>query len=76
MGPHKDPAKLPVSDQLKLVREELEDQGLDISNIKFELKSLSEQSKLTRIDIKDLSKRFDRQDKKFDKLFKLRVANI
>lgn len=71
MAPHKDPARLPITDQLKLIREELEDQGLNISNIKYSQRSQAEQTKLERIDIKGLSKRFDQQDKKFDKLYKL-----
>ena len=69
MGQHKDPAKLPVNDQLQLLRDDVEEVKWDTSSIKMKLRSHDDQFKLLRSDTKDLKKRFDQQDKYFKKLY-------
>jgi len=71
MTPHKDPAKLPVNDQLQLLRDDIEEVKWDTSSIKMKLGSHDDQFKLLRSDTKELKKRFDRQDKKFEKLYNM-----
>lgn len=43
----------------------------DFSVVKSKLRSHDDQFKLIRLDIKGLSKRFDKQDRKFEKLYNL-----
>ncbi len=71
MPPHKDPAKLPTNDQLKLLRDGVDRMEWDFSVIKSKQRSHDDQFKLIKVEFKTLNKRFDRQDKKFDKLYKL-----
>ncbi len=56
MGPHKDPAKLPVDDQLKLLRNTVDEIASDVSFQGMRLRSVESQVKIIRTELKDLSK--------------------
>ncbi len=78
MGPHKDPAKLPVDDQLKLLRNSIDGIASDVSFQGMRLRSVESQVKIVRTeikdvgkDVKDLNKKFDQQDKNFKKLYNM-----
>ncbi len=66
MPPHKDSSSLPVIDRLKLIDDKLEKIEWNIFSIKTHLSSQDDQLKLLRIEVKEINKRFDKQDKKFD----------
>jgi len=74
MGPHKDPAKLPLDDQLKLLRNTVDEIASDVSFQGMRLRSVESQVKIVRTEIKDigkevkgLNKRFDKQEQLFEK---------
>lgn len=78
MTPHKNPANLPVDDQLKLLRNTIDDIQLDTSATHVKLQVVQNDLGILKVEIKDvknevrgLNRRFDQQDKKFDKLYKL-----
>lgn len=78
MTPHKSPANLPVDDQLKLLRNTIDDIQLDTSATHVKLQVVQNDLGILKVEIKDvknevrgLNRRFDQQDKKFDKLYKL-----
>lgn len=78
MTPHKNLANLPVDDQLKLLRNTIDDIQLDTSATHVKLQVVQNDLGILKVEIKDvknevrgLNRRFDQQDKKFDKLYKL-----
>lgn len=73
MVPHKDPSILPIDDQVKLVRDKLDEIAWDLATVKTKqrvqddtLNVIRIDLKGTRSDIKGLAKQFRNQDQKFD----------
>jgi len=74
MVPHKDPSSLPVNNQVKLVRDKLDEIAWDLAAVKTKqrvqddtLNVIRIDQKGTRSDIKSLAKQFRNQDQKFDR---------
>ncbi len=67
MPPHKNPFSLPVEDQLKLIRESIEETGSDVYGIKVRQRRHDDQLRLIRIESKDTYKMMNKLYKSMEK---------
>ena len=74
MTPHKEPAKLPVDDQLKLLRNTMDKTSYEVSAQGIKLEVVHNEVKILRTEVKDvnqevkkINRRFDKQERTFEK---------
>jgi len=59
--------KLSVTDQLKVIRGEIDDINYSVGSIKIKMELYSDQFSLVRTEIKDIGRKLDQQEQKFEK---------
>lgn len=67
MTPHKDPTKLPIDDQLKLLRNTIDDTNYEVSAQGVKLRVVHNELKILRTEVKDVKTEVKQISKKIDK---------
>lgn len=71
MTPHKDLTKLPVDDQLKLLRNTIDDTNYEVSAQGVKLRVVHNDLKILRTEVKDVRTEVKQISKKIDKLYNM-----
>ena len=75
MVPHKDNSSLPNKNQVKIMCDQLDDLSWKITSISNKLRKHDDNFKIIRIDLKELTKAFQKQDKKLE-IWKSEIHNL